>query len=53
MHPDRPHDARIRHKNNLELTIPLVDCPDHARNVEGTGVTNEESPVWVVAYPFT
>ena len=33
MHPDRPHDSRIKHKRKLELTIPLVDCLDHKKNV--------------------
>ncbi|VDP62010.1 unnamed protein product [Schistosoma curassoni] len=27
-HPDRPYEARTRHKGKLELTIPLVDCLD-------------------------
>ena len=31
MHPDRPYDARIKHKTELELTIPLVDCQDHKK----------------------
>ncbi|CAI2726671.1 unnamed protein product [Schistosoma spindalis] len=33
MHPDRPYDARIKHKGKLELTIPLVDCLQDKKNV--------------------
>lgn len=28
MHSDKPHDARIKHKGKLELTITLVGCQD-------------------------
>ncbi|VDP22781.1 unnamed protein product [Schistosoma margrebowiei] len=38
MHPDRPHDARIKRKGKLELTIPLVDCLDNKITCSGQGL---------------
>ncbi|VDP53433.1 unnamed protein product [Schistosoma margrebowiei] len=38
MHPDRPYEARIKHKGKLELTIPLVDCLNDKKTCKGQGL---------------
>ncbi|VDO80150.1 unnamed protein product [Schistosoma mattheei] len=34
MHQDRPHDAEIKHKGKLELSIPIVDRLDNKKRVK-------------------
>lgn len=47
VHLDRPHYDMIEHKDKLELTISLVDCQDHEKNVKIIGSTNLEVPIYV------
>ncbi|VDP20638.1 unnamed protein product [Schistosoma margrebowiei] len=38
MHPDRPYEARTKHKGKLELTISLVNCLDDKKTCKGQGL---------------
>lgn len=43
IHSYRPHDARIKHKGKLNLTIPPVNFKN--KKIEGTETTKSENPV--------
>lgn len=45
MHPDRLHDAKIKHRSKLRRTIQIVDCQEEKNNLQGTGAMNSENPM--------